>query len=553
MFSKLPLGLYYELREFLDPVEYYQSLTTTKSLHHVLLESWKIRINGDTLFEENTQALLSRIKNPGLQLMLRVPKDLDIQPFLVVKSHEIAIDSARSLKEIPNWFEQLCQCYHSAILKDNDSILSFQGNLVTSWKLQKLHIENFPNLTDVSDLSQLNSLTLVNCTRVSDVSCLGTIKSSLRLEKCPGIVDVSTLGNIPNLRLDDCPGIRDISHLTENAKLTILSCPGIAASLQKMKNPHHTKVNLDFFHVKIMETSEKLHSFFQSLSSSSSSSLRELVVENYTNDYIDTSYLKNVSVLRLVCYDNYEDSDDYEEDAEEDNEEDNEEEEEEEGEEQEQEGEERDQEGEQEEVNKDSNSKFTSLGIDCSQLTRLFHITLDSIPYPDLDLSPLYFTPVVELFSLPIYSLQGLGGTKVLHLFICDRIEDFSAARNIPNVNISINPNLVNGIGLEDVEDLTIHSCSSFQDTSQLGNLKKLRIAFCNSLEVVEGIENVSTVSLIRCRDLSSLSGLGNNDKITITKEWENLLDDNPRLSSEFYREDFDIKYPDEIVLIKKS
>jgi hypothetical protein len=34
MFSKLPLGLYYELREFLDPVEYYQSLTTTKSMFY---------------------------------------------------------------------------------------------------------------------------------------------------------------------------------------------------------------------------------------------------------------------------------------------------------------------------------------------------------------------------------------------------------------------------------------------------------------------------------------------------------------------------------------
>jgi hypothetical protein len=522
MFNKLPLGLYYELREFLDPVEYYQSLTTTKSLQHVLWETWKIRINGETLFEESTQALLSKIKNPGLQLVLHVPKNLDVLPFLVTKSHEIVLHSTGFMNDIPNWFENLCQFHHSAILEDNFSIISPQQKLGTSCNLQKLHIENCPLLTDVSALSHLNSLALVDCVGVSDVTCLGTVKSSLRLEKCPRIADVSALGRIPSLILNDCPEIRDISQLTDNSKLTILSCPDIDISLQKEQAPHHTKADLNFFHSDIMETAEQLQSFLQSMSSSSFSSLRELFLERYSNYYIDPSHLKNLSVLRLVSYGYFEDDDDDD-----------------------------DEDQEKERVNKSTTS--VPLGIDCCQLTHLFQITLDSLPFPNLDLSSLFHVPVVELFYVPIKTLQGLGGNKVLYLSGCDRVEDFSAARNIPKVHVAFNPNLENGLGLEGVEELTIQSCANFQDTSQLGNLKKLRIAFCNSLEIVEGIENVSTVSLIRCRDLSSLSGLGNNDKITITKEWKGLFHDNPRLSSEFYREDFNINYPDEFVLIKKE
>jgi hypothetical protein len=80
-----------------------------------------------------------------------------------------------------------------------------------------------------------------------------------------------------------------------------------------------------------------------------------------------------------------------------------------------------------------------------------------------LDLSSLYYIPVVELISLEtINSLQGLGGNKVLYLSCCERVEDFSAARNISKVCIAVNANIVNRLGLEGVEDLSVYSCSDF-------------------------------------------------------------------------------------------
>jgi hypothetical protein len=151
------------------------------------------------------------------------------------------------MNHIPNRLEILCEFHHSAILKDNFSFLPPRGKLGTSWNLQKLYIENCPLLTDVSALSHLDSLTLVDCVGVSDVTCLGAIKSSLRLERCLRIVDVSALGRIPSLILNGCPEIVAISQLTDNSKLTILSCPGISPSLRNTQAPHHAKADLSFF------------------------------------------------------------------------------------------------------------------------------------------------------------------------------------------------------------------------------------------------------------------------------------------------------------------
>jgi hypothetical protein len=224
--------------------------------------------------------------------------------------------------------------------------------------------------------------------------CLGTIKSSLCLDGCSSVVDVSALGRIPCLTLEDCSEIRDISQLSDNMKLTILNCARIQVNMRKMET-QATRRKLEFLAVDMLESSQQLHSFFQS---SQPSSLRELVLKRYSNLCIDASFISNVSILRLNYIDDYvrrSDNEDEDEDGEE------------------------------------MSGMRTRLGIDCSQLANLFRITLESFPIFNLDLSSLYHVPVVELISLPIKTLQGLGGNKVLYLSGCERVEDFSATRNI--------------------------------------------------------------------------------------------------------------------------
>jgi hypothetical protein len=70
---------------------------------------------------------------------------------------------------------------------------------------------------------QSNVSCIDRCSEVTDVSCLGSLKS-LTLVDCVRVKDVSPLRNIHSLKIIRCGGITDITALTNNYSLMIISC-----------------------------------------------------------------------------------------------------------------------------------------------------------------------------------------------------------------------------------------------------------------------------------------------------------------------------------------
>jgi hypothetical protein len=185
---------------------------------------------------------------------------------------------------------------------------------------------------------------------------------------------------------------------------------------------------------------------------------------------------------------------------------------------------------------------------------RLFSVCLTHRSKFQSDLSALHSVPVVVLNRFCLLALTGLGGNRKVELYSCSGIYDFSPLRNVPSVVLSSVPTLLNGIGLENVNHLTIRNCDNFSDVSALGNVKHLSLEGCCMLKKVTSLENVQTVSILYCNNLSDLDGLGNNEKVIIQRKYIDLL----RASSIFSIDDYDMtsrksEVDDVVVFLRKA
>jgi hypothetical protein len=214
-FSSLPSSLYYELRDFLEPRCYYRLVTTTRLLRPVLYETWIVKLMDPSELE----VILSKIKNSRHQLV--VPIDVvsqdrkTIQSLVDLPSYRITFGNYPVL----NW--EVISESHTRVHLSVKSVVKFPQRL--SPNMQQLSIFCPGELVDVSPLSHLTKLSLINCRQVVNVNCLRNL-SSLELYICSQVTDVSELGRIANLSIKECWEIVDISQLTNNRKLTMLDC-----------------------------------------------------------------------------------------------------------------------------------------------------------------------------------------------------------------------------------------------------------------------------------------------------------------------------------------
>eukprot|EP00798_Chlamydomonas_sp_ICE-L_P030289 gene30289-35277_t len=82
----------------------------------------------------------------------------------------------------------------------------------------KLHRLSVCDITFVSALTALQTLTIDICRQLVDISAMAALSNLLRLsiDDCPEIVDISAIGvlaNLQQLKLTYCKGVRDLSAL----------------------------------------------------------------------------------------------------------------------------------------------------------------------------------------------------------------------------------------------------------------------------------------------------------------------------------------------------
>jgi hypothetical protein len=93
---------------------------------------------------------------------------------------------------------------------------------------------------------------------------------------------------------------------------------------------------------------------------------------------------------------------------------------------------------------------------------------------------------------------------------------------------------LKNGIGLENVSNLTIRNCRQFRDASALNNVKTLCLEGHTWMSDVKGLEDIHTVSILTLMfaTLHRFPGLGKNEKIIIERKYIGLLQANPWMTT---------------------
>jgi hypothetical protein len=180
-------------------------------------------------------SILSKIKDPRFQLCLTYsfPAESEtgeitqnersfLELLLTHQSNKLAIkENTNGIEKIPGWIGFLNQRNYVRLEK-NDTVENFQG----LESLNRLKLQDFTALSDISPFSQLSSLCLRQCPLVKDVSALKKLKRIV-LEFCDGIEDISPLSHVYYIVINGCENIARISCLTQNEKIDIRWCPNI--------------------------------------------------------------------------------------------------------------------------------------------------------------------------------------------------------------------------------------------------------------------------------------------------------------------------------------
>jgi hypothetical protein len=505
LFRKVPNALFLEIRDFLQPKQYFNLITSSNDFFHdVKYETWKIKVRGDLIssliddpqFREN---ILSKIKNPKQQLCLSSFEPLDnLIQFLSLDCYSMHFQ-ASNLHEISNWASRLND--HTVVsLSNNQVITHFDGYESANWK--KLKIGRFESLISLIHLQNLRSLELFACNELKDIRCLSKLRR-LKLDACHAIHDLTGLGNIPHLTLHYCNSITDISPLTNNYRLTIRQCRNIDRSTVFLTNVVHLKTD---FHQIFLNSLKKrkeieklkflrtltvvvpLHHQTIFLGSSLFTHLLEVSLTRCSID--DLSPLAGIPVVTL------------------------------------------------------NDCKISSLaGITTMPLSPqgegrsmndFFSIPMNSSP-DQRQLRPTTISPMNSTDSKPEPSPSNnnnkIPKIRTLKLEAIHNINDFSMLMNIFRVHIKACSGFTNGFDLMNVHHLILQGCHEIADISMLKNISVLELNACHKIHKLKGLENIDTIEIIYCPRIVSLEGLGGkNKKIVLHRVESTFLIQNERL-----------------------
>lgn len=246
LITALPIVLHHEILSFLSLTDGIEYGRLTRSINLEIMKSaryltmWDYRHLREFLVSESFRTVvLAGITNPARQLRIFCSDiqllledsdctalseklslhccECEVEDFLtyflphVIKSlHRLEIHCLEAIS-----FEDmkdLCDAVNSADIDLKEVTWSFLNwkEIPTIPSLTSLHLSTAPSLTSkglhMSQLPNLRCLTLLDCSSIDDVSCLGHLYE-LNLINCSNIKDISKLNHNHKILIEDCEQI----------------------------------------------------------------------------------------------------------------------------------------------------------------------------------------------------------------------------------------------------------------------------------------------------------------------------------------------------------
>ena len=190
-------------------------------------------------------------------------------------------------------------------------------------KIENLSLVNCRNITDISPLASLSSLSVLSmdwCSKVEDISPLTNLKDlrQLNLHRCDSVVDLTPLTKISSLRVLHLPPtttdeklVQVLTHLPQLEKLVLKDCHQVTdiSPVAGLTNLMHLEMNYAPELVDItplagltrLKVLDLKNTRVQDLKALVKLSSLEWLYLSHSKRVNDVSPLKNLTNLRILC------------------------------------------------------------------------------------------------------------------------------------------------------------------------------------------------------------------------------------------------------------
>jgi hypothetical protein len=227
--KKIPVELFRELRDYLQPREYFKFTSCSKVLFEdIKYETIIISGPASVLFDDSLElpsSLRKKLKDPAEQLKT-VISTLNALHDFNYSAFSVSIEVFPLFRFLLD--SQIVNCFTH--VKE----LTLRGMQIQDFtgfqKMMKLEISSVQEFPDISCLHFLQELTIFCCWKFSSAVGLEKLQK-LKIVGCPLLKDLSPLADVSDLHFENCFGITDVSSLIHNRALTILNCPNISSAV----------------------------------------------------------------------------------------------------------------------------------------------------------------------------------------------------------------------------------------------------------------------------------------------------------------------------------
>jgi hypothetical protein len=475
VFEKIPIDVFYVVREFLLPTEFRRLLHANhhqfdelrKSANYYNLSCYySLQFYKDSEFR---QSLLSKIPRNYYQISLHlVGTHWDLFPIvntryfnklyrLKLSSVIISYAHLELIQDVQ--ILELSNIRWEASRDIPPAFTDVYSSLPRFKHVKKLILHDFPYLNNVSNLSNLPSISfslcreliditpLIHCEELSfndcsnliSIQCLGKYQKKISIINCP-ITEVNHLYEVPTLYFENCGSIENIMNLDSVHSLTIKECYRITSL------PNFTSKQANNIYKEDRKKKLFLYNMLKVVPSFSTP-------EQHW-EYFDSIYLGKCGNIHS--------------------------------------------------------------NIPLHLLAGVREIYLDSCVSVQ-SVEALGNVPKLILSSLErLKRIEGLGGPQQQHVVIanCPLVEDFSSLQSIKKVEIFSCRHFKSISCVKNVQVLKLKmlpgltSLVEFRGSEQL---QSISLAMCNNVVSLSGLERVGVVEVADCNKLSDVSSLGKN------------------------------------------
>lgn len=285
---QLPTALIDSLQIYLFAFEYGKLLSTNKQANAIRLETQIIVIRRESILRllknETKEEILGKAQSPLRQLLININSKTILLKFRQ-KYPDWTINDLTISGVAQPFFTKLPRAKRF-ILSENDSITTLP-NVFNDSITQKVTINRFHTLDNVTALRKIRCIELNNCESLEDVTALDTVYD-LTLRSCNRLTSLKGLNNNTAVKVIFCERITEYSNCFRNSRDVTIICQNQKPTLNLSDFSSIIRLNISrFLRVEGMNVPHP------SLKYVSFSSMIGLSIERL-------SYLQEVSLSNIV-------------------------------------------------------------------------------------------------------------------------------------------------------------------------------------------------------------------------------------------------------------